>query len=73
MSVSRRVTLILLILCAALPAQRRVDPRNLYHRVVGVLHLTGSGTAADPLRLSTRPAGSRQARRGRGSSPTPLS
>jgi hypothetical protein len=45
-----------LILAAALAAQRRVDPRNSYHRVVGVLPLVGSGSANDPVRPKYAPA-----------------
>ena len=41
MGVFRRLTFVLLICCIALPAQRRVDPRNIYHRVVAVLPLVG--------------------------------
>lgn len=57
MSVFCRLTFVLLVCCIALPAQRRVDPRNIYHRVIGVLPLVGSGTAADPIRPKYGPAG----------------
>jgi len=40
----------LLCLAGALNAQRRVDPRYSYHRVIAVVPLIGSGTAADPIR-----------------------
>ena len=43
MGVFRRLTYVLIVCCIALPAQRRVDPRNIYHRVIGVLPLVGSG------------------------------
>ena len=36
-------------------AQRRVDPRNSYHRVICVVPLVGSGTAADPKRPQYAP------------------
>jgi hypothetical protein len=57
MGVFRRLTFVLFICCIALPAQRSVDPHNIYHRVVGVLPLIGSGTAADPIRPKYAPAG----------------
>ena len=62
----RRLILVLLICCVALPAQRRVDPRNIYHRVVGVLPLIGSGAAGDPVRPKYAPAGSLAAAPGTG-------
>jgi hypothetical protein len=40
----------LLVLAAVACAQRRVDPRNTYHRVIAVVPLVGSGTADDPRR-----------------------
>src|ERR1700691_89328 len=58
MSAFRRLICALLLCCIMLPAQRRVDPRNIYHRVIGVLPLIGSGTAADPIRPKYAPAGS---------------
>ena len=44
--------LIVAVLCLApaLPAQRRVDPRYSYHRVIAVVPLVGSGTPQDPIR-----------------------
>jgi len=47
-----RLCLFVAVLCLApaLPAQRRVDPRYSYHRVIAVVPLVGSGTAADPTR-----------------------
>jgi hypothetical protein len=40
----------------ALYAQRRADPKNSYHRVIGVLPLVGSGTHDDPIRPKYAPA-----------------
>ena len=40
----------LLMLALAASAQHSVDPRNTYHRVICVVPLVGSGTAADPRR-----------------------
>jgi hypothetical protein len=40
----------LLVLAAVACAQRRVDPRNTYHRIIAVVPLVGAGTAADPRR-----------------------
>ena len=47
-----RLCLVVAVLCfaAALSAQRRVDARYSYHRVIAVVPLVGSGTAADPIR-----------------------
>lgn len=39
-----------LCFAVALPAQRRVDPRYSYYRVIAVVPLVGSGTAEDPIR-----------------------
>lgn len=39
-----------LVLASLVCAQRRVDPRNTYHRVVCVVPYVGSGTADDPRR-----------------------
>jgi len=36
--------------------QHRADPRNSYHRVVGVLPLAGSGATSDPKRPKYAPA-----------------
>jgi len=45
-----------LLLCAAvLPAQRRVDAHWNYHRVIAVLPMQGSGSAADPIRPKHAP------------------
>jgi hypothetical protein len=42
-------------LAFAVCAQRRVDPRNTYHRVICVVPLAGTGTAADPKRPQYAP------------------
>ena len=44
---------VLLVFCVY--AQRRVDPRNSYNRVIAVVPLTGSGTATDPKRPKYAP------------------
>ena len=44
-----------LALGAVVCAQRRVDPRNTYNRVICVVPLTGSGTPADPRRPKYAP------------------
>lgn len=45
----------LLALAAVLCAQRRVDPRYTYNRVICVVPLVGKGTAADPKRPEYAP------------------
>jgi len=45
----------LLALAAVVPAQRRVDPRNTYFRVICIVPLTGQGTQADPKRPAYAP------------------
>ena len=52
---SQRILIVLLAFASAVNAQRRVDPRNTYHRVVCVVPLEGSGTAADPTRPKYAP------------------
>jgi hypothetical protein len=53
---SQRLLLIgVLALAPVVCAQRRVDPRNTYHRVICVVPLVGSGTAADPTRPQYAP------------------
>ena len=52
---SQRLLLGMLALTLVVCAQRRVDPRNTYNRVIGVVPLTGSGTAADPKRPKYAP------------------
>jgi len=44
------LTVAVLCFVAALSAQRRVDPRYSYHRVIAVVPLVGSGTPQDPIR-----------------------
>jgi hypothetical protein len=36
-------------------AQRRVDPRNTYNRVIAIVPLTGAGTPSDPKRPKYAP------------------
>jgi hypothetical protein len=45
----------LLMLAGVVCAQPSVDPRNTYHRVICVVPMIGSGTAADPLRPKYAP------------------
>jgi len=45
----------LLMLAVVACAQRRVDPKNTYHRVICVVPLVGTGTAADPRRPQYAP------------------
>jgi hypothetical protein len=46
----------LLMLAGVVCAQHSVDPRNTYHRVICVVPMIGSGTAADPKRPKYAPA-----------------
>jgi hypothetical protein len=46
----------LLMLAGVVCAQHSVDPRNTYHRVIAVVPMIGSGTAADPRRPQYAPA-----------------
>jgi hypothetical protein len=46
----------LLMLAGVVYAQHSVDPRNTYHRVICVVPMIGSGTAADPKRPEYAPA-----------------
>jgi hypothetical protein len=46
----------LLMLAGVVCAQRSVDPRNTYHRVIAVVPMIGSGTPTDPLRPKYAPA-----------------
>jgi hypothetical protein len=41
---------LILLYCAALPAQHAVDPSARYYRVIALVHWTGSGQAADAAR-----------------------
>jgi hypothetical protein len=53
---TRRLVTVLLMLAGAVCAQHSVDPRNTYHRVIAVVPMIGSGTAADPRRPEYAPA-----------------
>ncbi len=46
---------VVLAVTCLLCAQRRVDPRNSYHRMICVVPLTGAGTAADRKRPKYAP------------------
>ncbi len=46
-----------LCLAATLLAQRRVDSRNSYYRVIAVVPLVGSGTPGDPIWPKHVPSG----------------
>ena len=46
---------LLALTASAAFAQRRVDPRNTYHRILVVVPYVGSGTAADPIRPKYAP------------------
>ena len=50
-----RLLTTLLLLTALLPAQRRVDPKNTYSRMICVVPIVGAGTAADPKRPKYAP------------------
>jgi hypothetical protein len=52
---SQRLLIGLLALTLVVCAQRRVDPRNTYNRVIAVVPLTGGGTASDPKRPKYAP------------------
>jgi len=61
---SPRVLFLLLVLAFVTSAQRRVDPKFTYSRVICVVPFVGQGTAADPKRpeyapwpASTNPTG----------------
>ena len=47
---SQRLFWGLLVLASVASAQRRVDPKNIYHRVIFVAPYVGQGTQADPKR-----------------------
>src|ERR1700691_4465124 len=53
---TQRLLIGLLMLAGVVCAQRSVDPRNTYHRVICVVPMIGSGTAADPKRPLYAPA-----------------
>lgn len=52
---SLRAIAALCLFVSLLAAQRRVDPRNSYNRVICALPLIGQGTAADPKRPKYAP------------------
>src|SRR5215472_388171 len=52
---SQRLLVGLLALTLVVCAQRRVDPRNTYNRVIAVVPLIGAGTASDPKRPKYAP------------------
>ena len=52
---SQRLLTGLLALTLVVSAQRRVDPKNAYQRVICVVPLIGSGTATDPKRPKYAP------------------
>ena len=52
---SQRLLVGMLALALVVCAQRRVDPRNSYNRVIALVPLIGSGTAADPKRPKYAP------------------
>ena len=53
---TERLLTCLLLIPTLLPAQRRVDPKNTYVRLICVVSQTGTGTAADPKRPLYAPA-----------------
>ena len=53
---AHRFVTALLVLVGVVCAQHSVDPRNTYHRVICVVPMIGSGTAADPRRPQYAPA-----------------
>lgn len=58
MNAQRAATLFvcLLTVTGSVCGQPRVEPRNLYERVLAIVPLTGAGTAADPKRPMYAPA-----------------
>jgi len=52
---AQRLFVGLLVLAAVVWAQRRVDPRNTYNRVICVVPIIGKGTPADPRRPQYAP------------------
>ena len=55
MSQRLQTGMLTLALTLVVCAQRRVDPRNAFNRVIAVVPLIGSGTAADPKRPEYAP------------------
>jgi len=52
---SKRITLLILLLALALSAQRKVDPRNSYYRIIAVVPMVGGGNSTDPRRPKYAP------------------
>jgi len=52
---ARRLFAVFLALASTVCAQRRVDPRNTYHRVICVVSIIGHGTPSDPKRPQYAP------------------
>ena len=50
-----RCLTVLVCLCSSLLAQHRVDPRNMYERVLCVVPFVGAGTTDDPRRPAYAP------------------
>lgn len=57
MNAHRAAALVVCLLTAAgfVSGQPRVDPRNMYERVLAIVPLVGAGTAADPQRPKHAP------------------
>jgi hypothetical protein len=57
MTLLRLLTIVVLVSAAVLPAQRRVDPRNSFYRIIAVVPLVAgaNGTAAWPKYVPTAP------------------
>jgi hypothetical protein len=53
---TQRLLLGLLVLAAEVCAQHRVDPKNMYRRVICVAPYIGQGTESDPVRPKYAPA-----------------
>jgi hypothetical protein len=51
----KRAILVLLLLPSIGLTQHKVDPRNTYQRLICVVPMTGTGTAADPKRPAYAP------------------
>jgi hypothetical protein len=55
-SVNIRRTIVSMMVAAAVFAQQRpVDPKNIYHRLIAITPLVGSGSALDPTRPKYAP------------------
>jgi hypothetical protein len=52
---TKRLLIGLAVLASFLPAQRRVDPRNTYYRLICVVPVVGQGTGDDPRRPAYAP------------------